>query len=193
MFLIIILSLENYYIENIVLLKINMINIKGVNNIAKIYTRKEKDKWMIDTDGNNLLSLLKLNFIDKFNINSNDMWEIYKCFGIEAARKFLFNEFINIIKSGGTNINPVHINLLVDKMTYTGNIRAIARFGVETSQYEPLSRATFEEVMTQLIMSAVHSEKDNLNTISSNIIVGKNINAGTGRTILDIIPTKKKK
>ena len=40
-------------------------------------------------------------------------------------------------------------------------------------------------------ISIIQSEKDNLNTISSNIIVGKNINAGTGYVSLQTIPTKK--
>ena len=75
-------------------------------------------------------------------------------------------------------------------MTYTGGIRAIARFGVETSQYGPIARATFEEVMSQIVTSAIFSEVDPLNGISSNIVTGKEINAGTGTIKFEDIPLK---
>ena len=105
---------------------------------------------------------------------------ILNIFGIEATRQYLFIEFLNIAKAGGIVINDVHFQTLVSKMTYTGSIRSIARFGVETSQYGPISRATFEEMMLQLNTSSIFSEKDDLNGISSNIVLGVKINAGTG-------------
>lgn len=119
---------------------------------------------------------------------SNDLWELSNLFGIEAVRSYLFIEFMNIVTAGGVSINPVHIATLVGKMTYTGRIRAIARFGVETSQYDPIARATFEEVMSQLVTSAIFSEKDKLSGISSNIVLGTKINAGTGSVKIERIP-----
>jgi len=127
-----------------------------------------------------LSELLAQPGVDYTRTISNDMWEILSIFGIEAARQYMFVEFMNIITSGGSSINPIHILTLVSKMTYTGSIRAIARFGVETSQYDPIARATFEEVMTQLITSTVFSETDKLKGISSNIVLGTKISAGTG-------------
>jgi hypothetical protein len=151
---------------------------------------KSDEEWIVDTDGTNLAEILTRPGVDSYRTMSNDMWEIASIFGIEAARMYLFLEFMNIVSSGGISINPVHIQVLVDKMCYTGSIRAIARFGVETAQYDPIARATFEEVMSQIITSAMFSEKDNLNGISSNIVLGTKINAGTGRIQFDDIPLR---
>jgi len=118
------------------------------------------------------------------------MWEIFDLFGIEAVRAYLIQEVTNIITSGGSWINPVHIEILVDKMTYTGRIRSVARFGVEASQYGPLTRASFEEVMPNLINAALFSETETLNGISSNIAIGKQIAAGTGTVKLRSVEVK---
>jgi DNA-directed RNA polymerase II subunit RPB1 len=192
---------REFYMSKIVSPRIRGEYICGVSGISKLYYRKVKsnesfggfplkkeiadrlktdEEWIIDTDGTNLSELLAQPGVDYTRTISNDMWEILSIFGIEAARQYMFVEFMNIITSGGSSINPIHILTLVSKMTYTGSIRAIARFGVETSQYDPIARATFEEVMTQLITSTVFSETDKLKGISSNIVLGTKISAGTG-------------
>ena len=202
---------RQFYLTTIVSPKIRSQHCCGIRGIEKIHRRKarnaepfggfplkehiaktlkQKEEWIVETDGNNLKDVLNHPFVDTTRTLSNDMWEIYSIFGIEAVRMYLFIEFMTIVSSGGNaSINPVHIQILVDKMCATGTIRAIARFGVETSQYDPLARATFEEVMSQLQMSAVFSETDNLNGISSNIVMGTKINAGTGRPKIENIPT----
>nr|QBK87407.1 MAG: DNA-directed RNA polymerase subunit alpha [Marseillevirus LCMAC201] len=202
---------RNYYMHKIISPKVRATVICGISGITKIYQRKAKcdesygeyplkpeiadrldndEEWIVDTDGTNLKEIITQDGVDSYRTLSNDMWEISKICGIEAARTYLYIEFLNIVNSGGTIINPVHIQVLVDKMTYTGSIRAIARFGVETSQYDPIARATFEEVMSQIQTSAMFSEKDHLNGISSNIVLGTKINAGTGRIELRDIPLK---
>lgn len=203
---------RRFYMDKIVSPKIRGQLICGVPGITEIYRRKAKcnesfggfplkpeiaaklgdreEEWIVDTDGTNLPAILALPGVDPYRTISNDMWEILYLLGIEAARKYLFIEFMNIVNSGGTTINPVHIETLVGKMTYTGSIRAIARFGVETSQYDPIARATFEEVMSQLVTSAMFSERDNLSGISSNIVLGTKIRAGTGIVNLEKIPLK---
>ncbi len=188
-----------FYMKNIVSVELRNIMACGIPLISKLYPRKTKtsdygqplkpeikaklkfdEEWIIDTDGTNLKEVLNMPFVDYTRTISNDMWEIHKIFGIEAVKSYLLMEFNNIISVGGTYINPRHILLLVNKMTYTGEIRAIARFGVESSQYGPLTRASFEEVMKHLIMAAIFSEVDNLNGVSSNIALGTKIRAGTG-------------
>ncbi len=200
-----------FYMNKIVSPKLRGQVVCGIPGIAQIYRRKAKvndthgevplkkeiqdrlttdEEWIVDTDGTNLIELLTQPGVDSYRTMSNDMWEIMNILGIEAARTYLFLEFMNVVNSSGASINPVHIQVLVDKMTYCGSIRAIARFGVETSQYDPIARATFEEVMTQIITSAMFSEKDNLNGISSNIVLGTKINAGTGRVQFEDIPMR---
>lgn len=197
-----------YYIKKVISLKIRNEHIGGIPSVTKVYIRKAKcnetfgnyplkpeilqrigdkeEEWIAETDGTNLVELLTEKGVDTTRTMSNDIWEINNIFGIEAARQYLFLEFSEIVKS--SNINPVHVQVLVDKMTYTGNIRAFARFGVEIVQHDPISRATFEEVMSQLVTSAMFSETDYLNGISSNIVLGTKIKAGTGTINFENIP-----
>lgn len=205
---------RRFYMEKIVSPKLRGKLVCGVEGIEKIYMRQAKPEeifagfklkeeiqkrikhdleWIIDTDGTNLKELLQQPGIDTERTISNDMWEIYDIFGIEATRAYIFNEYTNILNSGGIDLNPVHIEVLVDRMCYTGNIRAIARFGVETSQYKPIARATFEEVMKQFTTSAIFSEKDDLDGVSSNIVMGKPTNVGTGRVKTQGIELKVRK
>lgn len=205
---------RRFYMEKIVSPKLRGMHVCGVQGIEKVYMREAKpdeifagfklrdhiqkrvthdNEWIIDTDGTNLKEILQQPGIDVERTISNDMWEIYDVFGIEAARSYIFNEYTNTLNAGGIDVNPVHIKVLVDRMCYTGNIRAIARFGVETSQYDPIARATFEEVMTQFKTAAIFSERDNLNGISSNIVLGTRINVGTGRVKTQSIDLRVKK
>jgi DNA-directed RNA polymerase II subunit RPB1 len=200
---------RKFYMTSIVAPKLRSHTICGIPNISAVYRRKvacnepfgklplkthiakklrHKEEWIVETDGSNLRDILVQPGVDTERTVSNNMWEILEIFGIEAVRQFLFLAFMNLVTSGGANINPVHIDQLVDKMTCTGNIRAIARFGVETSQYGPLARSTFEEVMSQLMSAAIFSERDDLNALSSSIMAGTQINAGTGRVWVDNHP-----
>ena len=198
-------SVEEAYMKNIISPNIRGLKICGIQGIADIYNRKihtkeiydeyplkehikkniKEEEWIVETDGINLAEVIISPGVDRFRTISNDIWEIYNIFGIEATRTYLILEFTKIIKSNGISINPVHLEVLCSKMTYTGAPRAIARFGVETSQNGPLTRATFEEVMLQFITASIFSETDQLNGISSNVILGTDICAGTGFTKIE--------
>jgi len=144
------------------------------------------EEWIVDTDGTSLQSVLQLPHVDATRTLTNNFWEFFELFGIEAARSYLIMEFFNIITAGGSSagINQNHVKILVDKMTYTGSIRSVARHGVEEAQYGPITRASFEEVMPNMVNGALYSEEEPLNGISSNVALGKLIAAGTGLVTL---------
>lgn len=183
---------QQYYLNSIVIPEIKSNLVSGVKGIKKIYPKKVSgkdypipgeetdDEWIVETDGINLPELLKLDGVDTNRTYSDDMWEMLNCLGIEGARQFLYSEFDKILKANGSYINPCHISILIDKMCYTGTIRAIARYGVETDQYEPITKMSFEEVLKHIVNASAFSEVDNLNGISNNIAVGKKVRCGTG-------------
>ena len=107
------------------------------------------------------------------------MWEIYHTLGVEATREFLINEFINVISSDGTFINKCHVLLLVDFMTFKGDISSISRYSLR-SKNSPLSRSSFEESIENFLKSGIFSEVDNMKSISANIMTGKLSYTGTG-------------
>jgi len=199
-------SAKEFYMQNIVSPELRSVKACGVYSITKVYPKKIKkssypiknekisksieEEWVVETDGTNLLKILNLNGVDATRTYSNDYWEMCNVLGIESTREFLLQEFTKIIGASGQTINSRHLTILVDKMVYTGTIRAIARFGIEVEQYGPITKASFEEVMKHLVSAAEFSEVDHLNGISSNVALGTKVKAGTG--IVELKPIKMK-
>ena len=139
---------EMVYIEEIVLEKIDNILITGIEGIKNMFFQIDKEnmnKWMINTEGSNFYELLKNPIIDSERTISNNIWEIYNIFGIESAREFLIEEFLNVVSSDGTYINLSHIQLLVDAMCFSGTILSISRYGIDINEVGPIAKASFEE------------------------------------------------
>lgn len=168
------------YLEEVVLPKILEIDICGIKNIQNYYLKKENENWIIETEGSNLLEVLSLPFVNIKTISSNNMWEIYNTMGIEATREFLIEEFTNIVSSDGTFINPSHILLLVDLMTYQGTINSISRYGMKKEQMGVLSRSSFEESLDQFCNAGFYAEKEPIQAVSANIMCGKRSKIGSG-------------
>ena len=183
---------DNYidiYIKEIVLPNLNKILIAGIEGITNIYFKKDEldnSKWAIETSGTNLFKLLAHQNIDISRTFSNDMWEIYEIFGIEAVRQFLIDEFKNVVSSDGTYIDKRHILLLVDIMTFSGNITSISRYGMRKSQAGPLTKCSFEESLDNLINSCLFCDKEEINGVSASIMCGKRPAIGTG--VCQLIP-----
>jgi DNA-directed RNA polymerase beta' subunit len=65
-------------------------------------------------------------------------------------------------------------------MTNKGILTAINRQGINRGDIGPLAKCSFEDTTDQLIKASLHGEKDKLNGVSSNIMMGQIIKAGTG-------------
>lgn len=180
---------ETIYIENVVIPNLEKILICGVPGIKDFFYKKKNnrdDEWMVDTEGSNFLELLSHPKIINEEVMCNDMWEIYKVLGIEAAREFLIDEFMNVVSSDGTFINERHVSLLVDIMTFAGTIHSISRYGMKKANVGVLSKASFEESLDNFLKCALKGEIENTNGVSASIMCGKRANLGSG--ISKIIP-----
>ena len=179
---------EIIYIENVVIPNLEQVLICGIPGIKDFYYKKtiNNDKWMVDTDGSNLLELLSHPLIINEEVICNNMWEIYNILGIEATREFLINEFMNVVSSDGTFINERHVSLLVDIMTFAGTIHSISRYGMKKANVGVLAKASFEESLDNFLKCALRGEIENTNGVSASIMCGKRANLGTG--ISKIIP-----
>ena len=182
-----IINLHNMIINNFVL--------TGIKNISKISEIKEeslitfdektgemshKKEKLIFTEGVNLLDIRYYKYIDLNKTITNDIIAIYNTFGIEGARTALIKEIYNVFKSGGSEVNYHHIELLVDVMTNTGYLTSIDRHGINRLDTDPLSRASFEKTMDHLVNAAVFGESDHMRSVSSTIMTGQPIKGGTG-------------
>ena len=144
----------------------------------------ENNEIVIYTSGINLEEIRYIKGIDLIRTYCNEINTINKHFGIEAARSALLTEFSNVFND--IDVNYHHLVILVDIMTNLGFITSIDRHGVNKLDTDPLSRASFEMAVEQLIKAAVFSEVDHLRSVSSRIAAGRVISGGTGLSSLII-------
>lgn len=177
-------------LENSIL---NDIIIKGVKGIAKASMNFESgylikngedytshNQWVLDTVGTNLIDVLNHPHIDSTKTYSNSINEIYEILGIEAAREAIINEITELLSFDGTYINYRHISLLADIMTNRGTLMSIDRHGINKSDRGPLAKCSFEETPDIISKAAIFGEYDKMTGVSSNIMLGQEVVAGTG-------------
>ena len=177
------------YMKDIVYPKLQQLYICGISNIFNIFFKKNNDKWFIISEGTNLISLLRNALFDNTKTISNNMWEIYEIFGIEATREFLIEEFDKVVSADGTFINKCHISLLADIMTFKGTILPISRYGMKREDFSPITKASFEENLVNFLNAGIYSLHDNINGISASIMCGNMSNMGSGICNLKYINT----
>jgi len=168
------------YLNNELISSLKNIYISGVDNISNVFLEKIDGKWKCLTNGSNFVELSKYPNIEFHTLETNNMWEMYENMGIEAARQFLIDEFLDVISSDGSYINKRHINLIVDIMTTSGTITSVSRYGMKREQAGPLAKASFEESLDNFMKAGAFCEKDNLTGCSASIMIGKPVNVGTG-------------
>jgi DNA-directed RNA polymerase II subunit RPB1 len=168
--------------------------LKGYKGIKKVSLNKKKynkfnhetdkfDKiieWVLDTDGTNLADILANPNIDNTRTISNDIREIYEILGIEAARNSLHKELVNVTSEGSMNYR--HMSLLIDTMTFKGQLMSIDRHGINRGDIGPLAKSSFEETTDMLINASIFAEYDNVNGVSANVMLGQQAPCGTGDT-----------
>lgn len=175
-----------FFINKVVLPNILPINLSGVTGLKECYYTETKKEWRIDTKGGRLKDLLTINCLDLTRCRSNHMHEIYELFGVEATKQMLRDEFAHLI----SKVNPRHLELLIDSMTYTGTIQRVTRNGIDRKQVGAIAKASFEQPVDNFLISATAGEMDPLRGVSAAITVGKQAQIGTG--FMRLIEDKKK-
>ena len=160
--------------------KVRDLQISGVKNIGKVVISREGQEWAIHTEGSNLGSVLKMEGIDKIRTSTNDIHEVEKVLGIEAARNSIILEAQNTMEEQGLTVDVRHIMLVADMMTADGSVKSIGRHGISGEKASVLARASFEETGKHLLRASIRGEIDHLTGIIENIIIGQPIPLGTG-------------
>jgi len=161
--------------------KLRALHIKGVEKIKRTIVVKAKDgTFFIRTSGSNLASLLKNPKVESEKLYTNDVQEIARVLGIEAARNSLMNEIKQVLEMQNLTVDKRHCMLLADAMTMDGEIKSIGRHGLSGEKAGVLARAAFEETIKHLINAAVRGDDDKLIGVTENIIVGQTVPIGTG-------------
>ena len=137
-------------------------------------------KYQLICEGKGLLSVMGKSGVDGKRTKSNDITEVYDVLGIEAARKAIQNEIGYVYQQYGLGIDPRHLMLLSDVMTYRGEILGINRFGIAKMKESVLMLASFEKTPDHLFDAAVSGAVDTIDGVSECIIMGTAIPLGTG-------------
>jgi len=194
-------SNEIYLIQNFQDQLLNNLILRGVKNISRVIPRKitdnvkeengkyvRNDIWVLDTVGTNLLDILSLDYIDNTRTITNDIQEIYRVLGIEAARQSIFDEISEVIEFDSTYINYHHLSVLCDRMTCNDKMVSIFRHGINNDDIGPIAKASFEETPEMFLKAARHSELDIMRGVSANVMCGQEGYFGTSafQVMLDL-------
>jgi DNA-directed RNA polymerase II subunit RPB1 len=173
--------------------------LRGIKGIKTVLARKvvdlvakenntfrKKETWVLDAVGSNFMEILSLQNIDAKRTISNDIQEINRVLGIEAARQALFNELYEAFDT--TYINHHHISLLCDRMTCKSDMVSIFRHGINNDDIGPIAKASFEETPEMFLKAARHAELDQMRGVSANVMCGQEGFYGTNafKVMLDM-------
>jgi DNA-directed RNA polymerase subunit A" len=158
---------------------------KGIEDVSRVVIRKEEtesgEEFVLYTEGSDFKAALEVEGVDASRTTCNNIHEIHRNLGIEAARERIIEETMNTLEEQGLDdVNIRHLMLVADIMTNRGEIESIGRHGISGNKESVLARAAFEVTVNHLLDAAIHGEIDDLNGVTENVIVGKPIKLGTG-------------
>jgi len=179
----------NLSVQDLILSKVVIGGLKGTEKalVREVETWAQNEdgsirkckEFVIETEGSDLQNLTFLDSIDWHRCYSNNVQEIYELLGVEAAAHVLFHELKTVLTQDSF-INDRHIMMIVNFITYRGNLVAMNRFGMNRQEdASVLARATFEEPIDIIMESSVFSKKDPIKGVSECLIAGKKPQIGT--------------
>jgi len=138
------------------------------------------DKELL-VEGYGLQNVMTTEGIVGEHTTSNHVMEVEKVLGIEAARRTVINEIQFTMSEHGMSIDPRHVMLLGDVMTYKGQVLGITRFGVAKMKDSVLMLASFEKTTDHLFDASAYGKNDGIAGVSESIIMGNPASeCGTG-------------
>ncbi|KIK07595.1 hypothetical protein K443DRAFT_86774 [Laccaria amethystina LaAM-08-1] len=166
-----------------------VINIKDKNDSRG----KKGDKELL-VEGYGLQKCMITEGIVGEQTSSNHVIEVAQVLGIEAARQTIINEIQYTMKSHDMIIDPRHVMLLGDVMSYKGEVLGITRFGVGKMKDSVLMLASFEKTTDHLFDASAFGKNDSIAGVSESIIMGNPAAmCGTSMpSLYSITPTLKK-
>lgn len=191
------------YLEEVAQPILENVSLCGISGIMNMFFVQDDKEWLVETENSREKTVDSVKFksknktsgkektvdsakrfkkvlahpsVDMTRTISNNVWDIYHTFGIEASRQYMIDEFSKIMEG----INLCHVMLLVDKMTFLGTISSISRYTMRREESGPLGRASFEETLDNFLRAGVFGQEETTRGVSASIICGKRAPIGTG-------------
>lgn len=153
--------------------------LSGVPNISEAYPVRALDgSWTVETQGSNLAVVLAMREVDGSRTFSRCTRDTGEVLGVEAAVVCAYREIKRLI--GMSNVNYRHLSLFADFMMRSGRPLPFTRHGMKAAGAGPLQRALFECPTEYLAEAALHGTKDDLSSLTAQILVGNKVKVGTG-------------
>lgn len=150
------------------------------------------NRRVVVTLGSNLPGVCAKVGIDKYRTTTNDIIEIYKTLGIDAACKALENQLVNVMLSNEASVSRAHIKVIAAAMCIRGCPYALTYAGMCHSKASALKLSLFERSLTSFITAGVNGHYDKLRGVSEATMSGSLISVGTGGDF-KILPIREKK
>jgi len=155
--------------------------VKGMRGIHRAVVVKGEEGYFIRAAGFNITGAIEHPAVDAKRIYTNNIKEIERVLGIEAARNAVLKEIKDVMDMQKLFVDTRHIMLIADAMTHSGMVKSIGRHGLSGEKVGVLGRAAFEETVKHLINAAAFAEDEKLIGVTENIIVGQTVPVGTGK------------
>lgn len=135
----------------------------------------------LQTAGCNFEEIWRLeeNVVDHSKLISNDIWGIRCAYGVEAARCSIADQIRSVFAVYGICVDPRHLSLIADFMTYDGGYKPMNRLGMADISSTFL-QMSFESTSVFMVDAAMHKRMDPMMSPSANIVLGRTIRHGTG-------------
>ncbi|XDT06804.1 RNA polymerase Rpb1, domain 5 [Nakaseomyces glabratus] len=157
------------------------IMVKGLNDIARaVINIRDDGKRELLVEGYGLRDVMCTDGVIGAKTATNHVLEIFNVLGIEAARASIIGEIDYTMSNHGMSVDPRHIQLLGDVMTFKGEVLGITRFGLSKMRDSVLQLASFEKTTDHLFDAAFYMKKDAVEGVSECIILGQTMSIGTG-------------
>jgi DNA-directed RNA polymerase subunit A" len=149
----------------------------GVNGISEC---NPIDKTTFITTGSNLGQILNMYGVDNAETVSNNVYDVEKNFGIDAAREILYDEIL-------AKVDNVHTAALIaDFMTCKGYVAAFKKDNPMLKQRGFLSSIAFERPKTDIKNVIRNKVIDNTQSVYSQIITGQLPDIGSGSRLFSL-------
>lgn len=133
----------------------------------------------LQTAGCNFSEFWELENVVHDKLASNDIWAVRCAYGVEAARNNIVEQIQSVFGAYGICVDPRHLSLIADYMTFDGGYKAMNRIGM-ADVGSPFLQMSFETTCGFLTEAALNSREEACNSPSANIVVGRPIRHGTG-------------
>jgi DNA-directed RNA polymerase I subunit RPA1 len=154
--------------------------VRSRKNIDEAFINEEPKRGLcLQTAGINFEEIWELDEVNHDELVCNDIWAVRCAYGVEAARGSVMDQIRNVFGAYGIEVDPRHLSLIADYMTFDGGFKPMSRIGMEDCG-STLLQMSFETTAHFLKKAAVSNKVDNMESPSANIVLGRPIRHGTG-------------